>query len=161
MGDLSHLASSEVTVLGVRTLSCLSSESNIPIFCLSVFFCFIACHHLRALSSSWYSGLNLMNGACRSLRAGNLLREPHSALPPCQSPWQAPLASFQQAAIFSPGSSVGRSHMAGKPAAHLTPFSPLLGEPGRHHFHSGAKGGFLSGKDANSTVFLLKHFITH
>lgn len=50
--------------------------------------------------------------------------------------------------------------MARKPAAHLTPLSPLLGEPGRHHFHSGAKGGFLNGKDANSTVFLLRHFIT-
>lgn len=47
-------------------------------------------HHLRALSSSWYSGLNLTNGACRSLRAGKLLREPHSALPPCQAPWQLP-----------------------------------------------------------------------
>lgn len=29
----------------------------------------------------------------------------------------APLASFQQAAIFSPGASVGRNHMAGKKAS--------------------------------------------
>lgn len=59
----------------------------------------------------------------------------------------APLAPLQEAAIFCPGASVGRSHVSGK--SQLLTRLPLPSPGGaRHPFHSDAKEGFLSGNVA-------------